>query len=76
MGLLEYIEKAKAVDYKDVKTYKDLLQTVGLNVTLTTGEKIKYFLFSSLACPLLELKAKRDRKKYLQRKRTVYLEKN
>ena len=68
LGLLEYIEKAQAVDYEDVKTCKDLLQTVGLNVKLTTGEKIKYFLISSLACWLVELKDKRERKKYLQRK--------
>jgi len=69
LGLLEYVEKAKAIDHEDVKTCKDVLQTVGLNVKLTTGEKIKYFLISSLACWLLEFKDKRERKKYLQRKK-------
>ncbi len=69
LGLLEYIEKAKAVDFEDVKTCKELLQTVGLNVKLTTGERIKYFLISSLLCRLMEFKVKRDRKKYLQRKK-------
>ena len=68
LGLLECIEKAKAVNYEDVKTCEDMLQTVDLNVKLTTGEKMKYFLISSLSCWLLELKEKRDKKKYFRGK--------
>jgi aldehyde:ferredoxin oxidoreductase len=68
LGLLECIEKAKAVNYEDVKTCEDMLQTVDLNVKITTGEKMKYFLISSLSCWLLELKEKRDKKKYFRGK--------
>jgi aldehyde:ferredoxin oxidoreductase len=69
LGLLEYMEKAKAVDFIDVKTCKELLQTVGLDVKLTTGERIKYFVISSLLCRLMEFKVKGDKRKYLQRKK-------
>ncbi|WP_432401874.1 aldehyde ferredoxin oxidoreductase family protein [Wukongibacter sp. M2B1] len=71
LDLKDYVKKAKAIDNEDVETIKDLLKKVNLNLKLTRGEKVKNFLMSSLLCRLLEIKDRKDRKKYLKQKKAL-----
>lgn len=71
LGLEEFIEKADAKDIDDVKSTQELLEGIGLNLKLTTSEKIKSSIMSSLLCRLLDMKDKKDRDKYLKKKDVV-----
>ncbi|WP_241428220.1 aldehyde ferredoxin oxidoreductase family protein [Clostridium sp. DJ247] len=68
LELDEYIEKAKVIPSDDVKTIKDLLQDVQLNIKLTKGEQIKSNIINGLLCKLLDKKDKKDKEKALKLK--------
>lgn len=68
LGLEDYVDKTKLVDHKEAQNLKVLLTTVGLNIKLTLGDRIKGFIISQLLCRLLDLKDKSEKKKYLKEK--------
>ena len=71
LGLDTYGASAKAVQGVKAMTIKESLQDVALNVKFTLGERFKSFLLSTLLRRLLDVKDKKDIKKYLEQKKNL-----
>jgi aldehyde:ferredoxin oxidoreductase len=60
LGLYDYVEKAKAIQNKDVSGMSALMEEVNLNFELSKGDKIKSKLINTLLCKLVDKKDKRN----------------
>lgn len=71
LGLHGFIQKAEAKDIDGIKSIDELLEGISLNFKLTTSEKIKSSIMSSLLCRMLDIKDKKDRENYLKKKKAM-----